>query len=224
MINSAKFYELRDAVCAAGYRGDIEWSEGVMPPTDPVGFAREAIFVICNSGMRFTVAQGIFNRVMAALEAGGAAGDAFGHKGKAAAIDHIWREREALLEAYLAAPDKLEFCQSLPWIGGITKYHLAKNFGADVAKPDVHLQRLADVEGCTAQELCDRLAAETGYRAATVDVVLWRACAIGAIKSRELAQSAFSLTASVDTDRMAETGTGSGRSLGSAVGEAETPK
>jgi len=89
-----------------------------------------------------------------------------------------------LLGRYLVAADKVEFCASLPWIGNITKYHLAKNFGADVAKPDVHLQRLADREGTTAQALCERLAKATGYRAATVDVLLWRACANGIINSR----------------------------------------
>jgi hypothetical protein len=187
-LDAAAFYALRDKVVDAGYGGDIEWSEGINPPTCPDEFAREAIFVICNSGMRFTVAQGIFNRVMAAIEDGGSASDAFGHKGKAAAIDFIWQERKRLLSEYHAAVDKLAFCESLPWIGGITKYHLAKNFGADVAKPDVHLQRLADHAGCSAQELCDRLASATGYRAATVDVVLWRACAIGVLQSRALTQ------------------------------------
>jgi hypothetical protein len=136
--------------------------------------------------MRFSVAQGIFERVMASLRSGGSAQDAFGHKGKASAIDHIWANRGVLRRQYLDADDKLVFCASLPWIGEITKYHLAKNFGAQVAKPDVHLQRLADHEGCTAQQLCERIAAVTGYKVPTVDTVLWRACAIGIINSRAL--------------------------------------
>jgi hypothetical protein len=60
----------------------------------------------------------------------------------------------------------------------------SENLGADVAKPDVHLNRLAEAERVTAQELCERLAKETGYRAATVDLILWRACANGIIHSR----------------------------------------
>lgn len=188
MIGSDEFTRLVGVITAAGYGDDVRWSESVQPPSDPDEFAREAIFVICNSGMRFTVAQGIFNRVMAALEAGEGAGTAFGHKNKAAAIDHIWLNRRRLLVEYTQAEDKLSYCESLPHIGGITKYHLAKNFGADVAKPDVHLQRLADAEGVSPQELCSRLADETGYRVATVDLVLWRACAIGEIRSRELTQ------------------------------------
>lgn len=185
-IDFAAFSLLERGICDAGYSGDIAWSEGVMPPADADEFALEAIFVICNSGMKHTVAQGIFDRIMPRLRNGGSAHETFGHKGKSDAIDFIWRERERLLGEYRAAPDKLAFCENLPWIGGITKYHLAKNFGADVAKPDVHLQRLADAEGCTAQQLCERLSGETGYRIATVDVILWRACAIGLIDSRGL--------------------------------------
>lgn len=178
--------EFMRLIAALGEQGqdDIAWSENLKPPVDADDFASEAIFVICNSGMKNTIAVKIFAKVMAAIQGGISAFAVFGHPGKAKAIDAIWRDREALLASYSAAPDKIEFCASLPWIGGITKYHLAKNFGADVAKPDVHLQRLADREGVTAQALCERLAAESGYRTATVDVLLWRACANGILDSR----------------------------------------
>lgn len=178
--------EFQRMVILLGEQGqdDISWSENLKPPVDADDFASEAIFVICNSGMKNTIAVKIFAKVMAAVQGSISAFAVFGHPGKAKAIDTIWRDREALLAGYLAAADKIEFCASLPWIGGITKYHLAKNFGADVAKPDVHLQRLADREGVTAQALCERLAAATGYRTATVDVLLWRACANGIINSR----------------------------------------
>jgi hypothetical protein len=161
---------------------DLRWSERLESPED--NFASETIYVICNSGMKHTVAVGIFRRVMRALRRGDSASAEFGHKGKAAAIDWIWANRLAVLIDFLQAPDRLAYCGSLPWVGGITKYHVAKNFGVDVAKPDVHLKRLADREGVTAQALCERLAAETGYRVATIDTLLWRACATGLLDSR----------------------------------------
>jgi hypothetical protein len=173
------------AVIEEGWGDDISWSESVEAPATAEEFASEAIFVICNSGMRFTVAQGIFERCMNALRQGASSSEVFGHAGKCGAIDQIWFEREQLLAAYREADDKVAWCETLPWIGGITKYHLAKNLGADVAKPDVHLQRLGHANGCSAAELCRRLAEASGLRVATVDVVLWRACAIGLIKSRE---------------------------------------
>jgi hypothetical protein len=134
--------------------------------------------------MKNTVARQIYERVMPVVQEGRSSFEAFKHPGKAGAIDAIWREREDLHRQYLDAEDKVEFCGRLPWIGGITKYHLAKNFGAQLAKPDVHLQRLADLHGETAQGLCERLAQASGYKVATVDLILWRACAIGLIASR----------------------------------------
>lgn len=186
LITADIFHQLVDACRDAGYGDDIEWAENCKPPATSLAFASEVIFVICNSGMRFTVAQGIFARVMAALKRGGSAHDAFGHKGKSDAIDHVWANRAELRRQYMKADDKLAFCVSLPWVGEITKYHLAKNFGAQVAKPDVHLQRLANHERCTVQQLCERIAAASGYKVPTVDTVLWRACAIGIINSRAL--------------------------------------
>lgn len=174
---------------AMGEQGadDVAWSESIEPPATAEEFAQEAIFVICNSGMKNTVAQMIYDRCIGALRAGMPVVGAFGHKGKAAAIEAIWADRDGLFAMYLSRKtdaERLEMLVALPWIGNITKFHLAKNFGANVAKPDVHMQRLADREGCTAQALCDRLATEVGLRAATVDVVLWRACANGIIISR----------------------------------------
>ncbi len=163
---------------------DIAWAESIKEPVDADDFALEAIFVICNSGMKNTVARGIYERVVKQIYAGAPVREVFKHFGKVAAIEAIWFDRKPLFAAFLSATDKLAFCESLPFIGGITKYHLAKNFGVQVSKPDVHLQRLADQEGVTAQQLCERLASETGYRVATIDTILWRACANGVINSK----------------------------------------
>lgn len=184
-ITKERFDQIIAELRAAGFADkDIEWSENVTEPADAEDFASEAIFVICNSGMKNTIARRIYEKVMSHVRGGRSAFGGLKHPGKATAIDSIWNHREGLLAEYRAAPDKVEYCASLPWIGGITKYHLAKNFGAQVAKPDVHLQRLADLHDCTAQALCERLAAESGFKVATVDVLLWRACAEGILDGR----------------------------------------
>lgn len=184
-----EFRRIEAALHEAGFAADdIAWAEGCCPPADAEEFASEAIFVICNSGMKNTVARGIYDRVMPLLRAGRSAREGFGHPGKASAIDNIWARRQELFDGFMSASDKLAFCGALPWIGGITKYHLAKNFGADVAKPDVHLQRLADHYRTTPQALCEDLARATGYRVATVDTLLWRAAANGIIDTRALRQ------------------------------------
>lgn len=183
MITLKRFQRIERAVVAAGYGDIISWSETVVAPTSPEEFAAEAIYVICNSGMRQSVAAHIHQRCMRALHEGRSASTAFGHPGKRQAIDIIWAEREALFSAYLAADDKVTFCESLPWVGPVTKQHLAKNFGIDIAKADRHLERLARAENTTTERLCRRLARQSGYRVATVDSLLWRACAIGILTS-----------------------------------------
>lgn len=173
------YLDLRTRIEAAGFVYEIEWAQSVQPVSDPLIFWKEFAWVVINSGMRNQVAQGIWDKVRPVVESGGSASTVFGHKGKCAAINLVFRERERLLAEYLATPDahKLDWLESLPWIGGITKWHLAKNYGHDCAKPDRHLVRISGEEGTHA--LCARIATESGDRIATVDLVIWRAANLG---------------------------------------------
>lgn len=188
MITLAQFRNIEAMVREAGYGASIEWAENVTAPINAEAFAEQAIYVICNSGMRNSVAQPIFERCMTALSIIGSCKAVFGHPGKAAAIDAIWANRAVHFAAYVMAKDRLATLANLPFIGDITKYHLARNLGADYAKPDVHLNRLAEAEQVNAQTLCERLAAESGYRVGTVDLILWRACADLLIDSTKFAR------------------------------------
>ena len=184
MITLRRFKMLEEELLQAGYAPTVEWSEHIMAPSDAEDFADRAIYVICNSGMRFSVARPIFERCMVALRQGHSASAAFQHPGKAPAIDSIWRRRGQYFDEYRCAIAKVDFLESLPWIGPVTKHHLAKNLGFDTAKPDVHLTRLARRDCTTVQSLCRRLARVTGYKVATVDSILWRACADGILNSK----------------------------------------
>lgn len=110
------------------------------------------------------------------------AATAFGHQGKRRSIDRLWAERADWFARFRAArtPEEiLGVVQQIGHIGPITRYHLAKNLGVDVCKPDRRLTRLAAREGTTPAVLCDRLALATGDSRATVDIVLWRAANLG---------------------------------------------
>lgn len=186
-MTPSRYHELKAAIINAGYEQDIDWAQGVKVPDNADDFAGEVIWVILCSGMKEQIARIIQGRVWAAIKAGKPVkGNVLGKSGKAAAIDTIWRDRVALFTSFKTAPDKVAFCVGLPWIGNITKWHLAKNLGVDCAKPDVHLERAATHYGTTPAALCASLAAATGDRIATVDVVIWRACNIGIVKSKEL--------------------------------------
>src|SRR3569623_623440 len=89
-LTLAQFREIEAALLASGYGGMITWSETVKPPRDCNTFAKEAIYVICNSGIRVTIGNRIYWKCVRALRKGKSATDVFGHPGKAPAIDHIW--------------------------------------------------------------------------------------------------------------------------------------
>ncbi len=186
-MTPSRYQELRAAVIAAGYEHDIDWAQNVKAPATPDEFAAQVIWVILCSGMKEQIARIIESRVWAAINAGKPVkGNVLGKSGKADAIDSIYGDRVALFTKFQAATDKVEFGFSLPWIGGITKWHLAKNLGVDCAKPDIHLVRVAEHYGTTPADLCANLAAASGDRIATVDLVIWRACNLGILKSREM--------------------------------------
>ena len=81
----------------------------------------------------------------------------------------------------------LEICylDTLPMIGPVTRYHLARNIGIDCVKPDRHLIRLASEAGYEMKDpqkgveaMCRDIQKDIGdaEKLGTIDVVLWRAC------------------------------------------------
>lgn len=75
---------------------------------------------------------------------------------------------------------RVGYLGTLPWIGKITKWHLARNMGIDVAKPDRHLVRLCEEFGFKdVQKMCGFISKRTGDRIGLVDVILWRALNLG---------------------------------------------
>ena len=90
-----------------------------------------------------------------------------------------WEEfKDTLIHRDLS--EQLEFLDNeLPGIGKAAKYQLAGAIGIDVAKPDVHLLRLAQQYGHLAteegvQQFANRIAKLVGERVKVVDYVLWR--------------------------------------------------
>lgn len=183
-ITTTRYLVLKNQLIKSGYEREITWAENVGACTSAEDFAREHAFVVCNSGMKAQIATQIFNRVWRALRTGRKLSEVFGHIPKCVAMQWVYDNREKLFEEFRQAKTtqaKLEFMLSLPHIGEITVYHLAKNFGVDCCKPDRHLVRLAAENNTTPEKLCERLARATGDRIATVDMVLWRAANLGII-------------------------------------------
>jgi len=75
---------------------------------------------------------------------------------------------------------QLRYCSSvdtfrdLPFIGNITKHHIARNLGFDTVKPDIHLERLADhFQFYSPEGMCSYLSGLSGERVGVVDFILW---------------------------------------------------
>jgi hypothetical protein len=105
-VNIETFVAVRNAVDAAGFGDEVAWSENCAPAETPEDFAAEAIFVVCNSGMKNTVARRIYDRVLPRVEGGGSAGEVFGNK-EGPRHRSIWRDRlDMFLDYQLIATDE----------------------------------------------------------------------------------------------------------------------
>lgn len=62
---------------------------------------------------------------------------------------------------------------TLPWVGVNNRFHLTRNLGWDVVVKTGPVPRLAAYLEMTPDDLCGRIAEETGERVRTVDLVLW---------------------------------------------------
>lgn len=80
-----------------------------------------------------------------------------------------------LMQRLAAMPVKQVLAQliTLPFVGANNRYHLARNLGWDVVVKTGPVVRLAAYLLTTSEDLCERIAGETGERVRTVDLVLW---------------------------------------------------
>lgn len=156
-----------------GYKHEIEIVENRQFNDVHSGeFFWQYVYVVFNAGMKNQVAESMHRKF---VEFGI---DTVKHPGKRRAIKLAMKEHKQWfreLKKLDSVPDRLLFLKSLPWIGDITKYHLARNLGLDVAKPDRHLVRIAKRFGYSdVQQMCKEVSEKTGDRIGTVDLVLWR--------------------------------------------------
>lgn len=190
---AVRYLDVKEAVIVAGYAPEIDWQEDLdanrMTEAD---FLRELAWVVLSAGMRESVVRVKFDVLTSVFGgfrcASGIAGTAtklrrralriFNHPGKIDAILNAARlvvadgfpnvRRRVLAEG-------IPFLQSFPFIGPVTSFHLAKNLGLDVVKPDRHLVRIAKCAGYrTPEQMCVDISRQVSERVSVVDVVLWR--------------------------------------------------
>ncbi|PCI11625.1 hypothetical protein COB72_00305 [bacterium] len=199
-VEQISTYELVDAyleahsrVISDGFGEEIDWQDNQnFEEFSESEFLRETAWVILSAGMRETVVRAKFDGISNAFLGWHSAKKIvkdeeqcvkralsfFNHRKKIQAISSVALQVADLgietlkSRLLLGGVDEL---QRLPYIGPVTRYHLAKNLGMDVVKPDRHLIRIAQSAGySTPQSMCEAIANITGDRLCTIDVVLWR--------------------------------------------------
>lgn len=201
----AKLYAIiKDAVVEAGHGTEIETQGNLdLDACTAQQFMCEMAWVILNSGMRYTVIAKKWPAFMAAFDgfrsyrsfktwlpydddaARERALGVFNSKPKVNAI--ISNGDMMMDDGWEVVRDAIKgggvlYLQRYAYIGPVTCFHLAKNIGLDVCKPDRHLVRMAAVAGYdNPHTMCAAISEASGDPVRVVDLVLWR-YAVGAPK------------------------------------------
>ena len=125
--------------------------------------------------------------------------DVVKHPGKNKALkkaDSDYLKWFNLLQDCKTDEGKIQYIQTLPYMGPATSYHFARNLGIDCAKPDRHLQRIAHHFGYEkwigvhrlfdVQTMCSDISKDVGDRIGTIDIILWRAMQLKRGKIQEI--------------------------------------
>jgi len=204
--NNDKIYEItaayqkaKETVIRAGFRDEISWQESVnFDDVTESDFLREHAWVTLSAGMRERVIRNLFQAISLSFYDFESAEIIVENESRCRYLALRYFNNPKKIDAIILTAHKisyngfstfkeslylnpLEMLQSLPYIGPVTCYHLAKNIGLQVAKPDRHLTRLANHTGYDdVQTFCKDISLQTGDSVPVVDIVLWRFASITA--------------------------------------------
>ena len=192
------FARAREYVASSNLSGEVEWQRtrriSQFTETD---LLREAAWVILCSGFREAIVRRLFDKISLSFcdweSARSIVASASACRANALASIRNAKKIDAILGVARRVDcigfgplrgrilqEPIAELQQFPFIGPVTSWHLAKNLGFEVAKPDRHLVRLARTLGFgNAQELCGSIALAVDEAVHVVDIVLWRYAANG---------------------------------------------
>ncbi len=188
-----RYIDAKEIIINEGFESELDWQQTLdFTNSRESDFLREAAWVILSSGMRETIIRMKFPEITTAFLGFNNASDiidnavkcrsdamkSFGHAGKIDAIISVafrivsdgFETIKNLISHY-----GVQYLQTFDFIGPVTSFHLAKNLGLNVSKPDRHLCRVAEVSGFgSVAELCENISKFTGDSVSVVDLVIWR--------------------------------------------------
>jgi 3-methyladenine DNA glycosylase Tag len=188
-----KYQLAKTIVQHEGFQDEISWQSSLcFNNLDESSFLRETAWVILASGMKEAIIRNRFEAMSSCFFHWSSAQiitdnrencelsalKIFNNRQKISAIlnaaEHVKNIGFETLKEKIQS-DPINFLQKFEYIGPVTVYHLAKNIGLPVAKPDRHLVRIALQENYyDVQSFCGEISRLSGDSVPVVDIVFWR--------------------------------------------------
>lgn len=187
------YFFAKQYIINKGFASEIDWQDGLdFEKVNETKLLEEFTWVVLASGMNDKVVKKVFPSIKSIMydfksseliykrrvSCFNKALQIFNHPGKIKAIlflaEYVYKNSFGFIKSKIAT-EGIEFIQTLPYMGQATSFHLAKNLGIEVAKPDRHLNRIAKALGFKGpSELCKQLSITISEKASLIDLVLWR--------------------------------------------------
>ncbi|MDD5677944.1 MAG: hypothetical protein PHW60_08130 [Kiritimatiellae bacterium] len=183
----------KETVIEQGYADEIDWQDCLdFNDITECFFLRESAWVILSAGMNERVIKNKFLAISSAfcnwesaaiivknsLRCRQVALAIFGNIKKVDAIldtARILKERGFQTVKTEILEYGVDSIRQFPYMGPATSFHLAKNLGLPLAKPDRHLVRVARKTGFPSPAvMCDRISQVVGDKVPVIDLVIWR--------------------------------------------------
>ncbi|MHA1690490.1 MAG: hypothetical protein ACTSU7_02520 [Candidatus Heimdallarchaeaceae archaeon] len=188
-----KYEFVKQIVCDEGFSDEINWQRNInFEDLNESTLLREIAWVILSTGMKEQIIRRLFKKISLCFFNWESAKKIIDNKQRcyndAIQIFRNKRKISAIVESSeivdeigfsmlkkMISKDPIDTLKVFPFIGKTTVYHLAKNIGVCVAKPDRHLVRIAEEEGFNdVQDFCRTISDLSGDSVPVVDIVFWR--------------------------------------------------
>jgi endonuclease III len=176
-----------------GYFDEIEWQYKVdVSKVDENSFLEEYAWVVLNAGMNERIIRKIFPYICSSFFHWSSVEKIVKYQNECKMNALIYfnniKKIDAIIDTAGLLYEKkfndfwkdfvdndINNLEKLPYIGPVTSYHLAKNIGFSVSKPDRHLVRLADqLNYKSVEDMCKKIYSLTDDPVSVIDVALWR--------------------------------------------------
>jgi hypothetical protein len=187
------YFFAKNYIINKGYGTEIDWQDEIkFEELTEQRFLQEFCWVVIASGLNDQVVRKLFPLIKSILFDFNSAYSiynnsdecyenilkVFNHPGKAKAMlyaaNYVFGHSFSHVKSNLSSSG-VNYIKTFPYMGEATSFHLAKNIGLNVAKPDRHLVRMSSALGFESVNiLCSEISNLIEENISLIDLVLWR--------------------------------------------------